>query len=99
MAANDDRRRSLLFECPAHIPVTVSILPAAWIEHRGAMEEVVSRHPLLFGENSGARDYDAIGDPKYLPEDLSFPSAPPRRSRRISWNVSKSWATRRGDCG
>ena len=58
MSMQQDRIKSLLFDHPATIPVSVSILPAAWMEHREAMDEVVARYPLLFGEQAGERDYD-----------------------------------------
>ncbi len=62
MGLHEDRIRSLRFERPEQIPVSVSILPAAWMKHREAMDEVVSRHPFLFGEHrKGDRDYDEVG--------------------------------------
>ena len=61
MSMQQDRIKSLLFDHPATIPVSVSILPAAWMEHREAMDEIVARYPLLFGEQAGERDYDAVG--------------------------------------
>ena len=60
MSLQKDRLRSLLFEGPEQIPVSVSILPAAWMTHREALDEVVARHPSLFGD-VGDRDYDAVG--------------------------------------
>lgn len=49
------------YERPQHIPVGMSILPAAWIRHREALSEIVSRHPLLFGhQREWERDYDAV---------------------------------------
>ena len=60
MSIQKDRLRSLLFEGPEQIPVSVSILPAAWIKHREALDEVVARHPSLFG-NVEDKDYDAVG--------------------------------------
>lgn len=60
MSIHQDRIRSLRFEHPEFIPVSVSILPAAWMKHREGMDEVVARHPLLFGESAGGRDYDAV---------------------------------------
>jgi len=62
MSLQQDRIRSLQFQRPEHIPVSISILPAAWMKHREALDEVVSRYPLLFGEHrQGDRDYDAVG--------------------------------------
>ena len=57
-----DRYKAMLFDRPEHIPVGVSILPAAWMVHREALDEIVARHPVLFGEQGkGERDYDAVG--------------------------------------
>ena len=43
------------------VPISASILPAAWIKHREAMSLLVARHPALFGEGAGGpRDYDAV---------------------------------------
>lgn len=61
MAEQDDRIRSLRFEHPARIPVSVGILPAAWIRHRAALDALVRQHPGLFGTVEGARDYDQVG--------------------------------------
>jgi hypothetical protein len=57
---DEDRYRSLLFEGPEQIPVSVSILPAAWMKHRQALDEVVARHPALLGSRTD-KDYDAVG--------------------------------------
>ncbi|MCX7799501.1 MAG: hypothetical protein N2109_04080 [Fimbriimonadales bacterium] len=56
----DDRLRSLLFERPSAIPVSVGILPAAWIRHREALDDLVAEFPGLFGAGRGPRDYDAV---------------------------------------
>ena len=66
MAQQNDRWKSLLFQRPEHLPVSVSILPATWIKHREALEEIVRRHPVLFGSQNGERDYDAVRDPEYI---------------------------------
>jgi uroporphyrinogen decarboxylase len=59
---NQDRIKSLRFERPEYIPVSASILPAAWMKHREAIDEIVAHHPVLFGEHKvGDRDYDAVG--------------------------------------
>ena len=57
----DDRTLAMNYEHPEYIPVSVSLLPAAWIKHREALEELVLRHPILFGEaQRGSFDYDAV---------------------------------------
>ena len=62
MSIQEDRLRSLKFERPEFIPVSASILPAAWIKHREAIDEIAARYPILFGSHrEGDRDYDAVG--------------------------------------
>jgi uroporphyrinogen decarboxylase len=61
MTLAQDRIRSLQFQGPEYIPISASILPAAWMKHREAMAEIVARHPILFGEQKlGDRDYDEV---------------------------------------
>ena len=58
----DDRTKAMEFDYPEYIPVGVSILPATWMKYREALDEVVSRHPIIFGkQEKGQRDYDAVG--------------------------------------
>ena len=61
----EDQRRAMEFRNPEHIPVSVSILPAAWMKYREKMAEVTARHPLLFGALEGKRDFDAVWTPTY----------------------------------
>jgi hypothetical protein len=61
MGVHEDRLKALRFEAPEQIPVSVSILPAAWMKHREALDEVVARHPALLGNRQdGEHDYDAV---------------------------------------
>lgn len=62
---DDDRLKALHFDHPEAIPVSVFILPSAWIKHRDALDAVVRRHPSLFGVSGGLRDYDAVLNPTY----------------------------------
>jgi uroporphyrinogen decarboxylase len=59
MGMREDQIRSLTFTHPEYIPVSIGVLPAAWIKYRGALDEIAVRHPLLFGEQV-KRDYDAV---------------------------------------
>jgi len=62
MSASDDRIKSMKFDHPEFIPVAVSLLPATWMKYREALEDLVARHPIIFGETSkGERDFDAVG--------------------------------------
>ena len=59
MDAQDNRIRSLKLEGPEQIPVSVGILPAAWMKYREELDELVASHPTLFGQQQD-RDYDAV---------------------------------------
>ncbi|PJB60765.1 MAG: hypothetical protein CO096_32250 [Armatimonadetes bacterium CG_4_9_14_3_um_filter_66_14] len=62
MSTADDRRKAIEFDSPEFIPVGVSLLPATWKRYREELEELVARHPVIFGETTkGERDFDAIG--------------------------------------
>jgi uroporphyrinogen decarboxylase len=61
MGQIEDRYKAINFECPETIPVNVSFLPAAWMKYREALDEIVARHPSLFGAQNEDRDYDAVG--------------------------------------
>ena len=57
-----DRIKAMRFEHPEYIPVSVGPLPATWKLRREAIEEIVLRHPICFGEyEKGSRDFDAMG--------------------------------------
>lgn len=61
MTAEEDRYKALRFEYPAYIPVRASILPAAWMKYREALDDLVAQHPVLFAQHDEQpRDYDAI---------------------------------------
>jgi len=62
MGMQEDRIKALRFEGPEFIPVSVGMLPAAWMKYREGLEAIVSRHPIVFGEHKqGDQDYDAVG--------------------------------------
>jgi uroporphyrinogen decarboxylase len=58
---HDDRMKAMLFEGPEYIPISVGVLPAAWMKYRAELDAIAARHPLLFGPQAGGRDYDAVG--------------------------------------
>jgi uroporphyrinogen decarboxylase len=61
MTLEQDRIKSLTYTYPDYIPVSVGILPAAWIKYRKSLDELVCSHPVIFGEcKVGERDYDAV---------------------------------------
>jgi len=58
----DDRIKAMLFQHPEYIPVRIGFLPATWMKYRQALDQLVRRHPLVFGRHEkGSRDYDAVG--------------------------------------
>ena len=57
-----DRLKSLTFDTPKTIPVSLGILPAAWMKYREKLDEIASRYPAVFGRQLVEhRDYDAVG--------------------------------------
>ena len=61
MSLQEDRLKALQFAGPEYIPVSVGILPAAWMKYRQELDDLVSAHPILFGETQRDRDCDAVG--------------------------------------
>ena len=51
----------MLFSGPASIPARIGFLPATWMRYRERLDEVVARHPLIFGAPEENRNYDAVG--------------------------------------
>ncbi len=51
--------KAVNFDYPEWVPCGVGLLPATWIAHREALEEVVLAHPRLFpGYRKGQTDFD-----------------------------------------
>jgi len=62
----DDYTKAMNFDYPEYIPVAVSLLPATWMKYREALDELVARHPTIFGEQPGVkRDYDGMAQGLY----------------------------------
>lgn len=62
MSVESDRLKALRFEGPELIPVSVGILPAAWMDKREALDELVHRYPeVCGGQAQEDRDYEAVG--------------------------------------
>lgn len=60
MSLADDRLRALRFERPELIPVSVGILPTAWMKYREELDELVRRFPeVCAGHLQDDRDYEA----------------------------------------
>lgn len=59
MTHEENYFRAIEFRSPAWIPVRVSLMPATWRKYREALEEIVIRHPRIFGEyQRGSRNFD-----------------------------------------
>ena len=59
---DSDRIKAMRFQRPEYIPVGVSLLPATWAQYREALDDLVARHPIVFGDwQRGSRDYDLVG--------------------------------------
>ena len=62
----DDRKKAMLFQRPEYIPVSLGVLPSAWIHYREELNAIAKRHPLLFGDWEEKRDYDMVSQPTYI---------------------------------
>ncbi len=61
MGIREDQIKAINFDHPEFIPIQANFLPAAWMKHREALDEIIERHPVLFGPKDNQRDYDAVG--------------------------------------
>jgi uroporphyrinogen decarboxylase len=62
----DDRIKTMRFEHTDNIPVSIGILPAAWMLYRDELDYIIRNHPSLFGEQGDKkRDYDAVWSDTY----------------------------------
>jgi hypothetical protein len=67
LTTEQDRLKSLTFDYPEAIPVSVGILPAAWIKHRESLSRLVSQYPAIFDNpETAGRNYDAIHTSTYV---------------------------------
>lgn len=61
MGLNEDRIKAIHLDSPEAIPISLSFLPAAWMKYREALDDIIARHPVLFGQIGKNPDYDAVG--------------------------------------
>ena len=67
MDVTEDHLKAVTWQRPSRVPIKVGLLPSTWMKYREALDEIVARHPLLFGKpRTEKRDYDKISDEKYL---------------------------------
>ena len=51
--------RTIEFRHPELIPISMSLMPATWAKYREDLEDVVVKHPTIFGNyEKGSRDFD-----------------------------------------
>jgi len=61
-----DREKAARWLHPDYIPVSVGILPSAWMKYRDELHQLANRHPILFGPQDQPPDYDAMAGGTYL---------------------------------
>ena len=58
--------KAMTFGRPEWTPCRIGLLPAAWMRHREALEDVLLEHPRIFpGLARGTTDFDAVWSPMY----------------------------------
>jgi uroporphyrinogen decarboxylase len=65
----NDYEKARCYLTPEFIPVSVSILPAAWMKYRTALFELTQRHPVLFDPRDDEPDYDHLAGGTYVAGD------------------------------
>lgn len=59
MTETENYLRAAEFRYPEWIPFNVNLMPGTWKKYRVELEELVMRHPLIFGSyEKGSRDFD-----------------------------------------
>jgi len=62
MNVRENYLRTVEFGCPEWIPCAVGLMPATWKKYREDLEDLVLRHPSIFGPyQKGARNFDEFG--------------------------------------
>lgn len=63
MTREENYYRTVEFRYPEYIICTVSLLPATWSKYRDDLQDLVIRHPIIFGEQKKDpnRNYDNFG--------------------------------------
>ncbi len=69
MSDYQDRIAAIEMTTPSRIPVSVGILPSAWMKYRDELTAVVKKHPDLFPSVDDARDYDSVWSETYTVGD------------------------------
>lgn len=62
MTSEENYLRAVEFRNPEWIPCSVSLLAATWAKYREALEDILIRHPIIFGAyKKGSRKFDDFG--------------------------------------
>ncbi|MEI6788218.1 MAG: uroporphyrinogen decarboxylase family protein [bacterium] len=60
-----DPMKAMNFEYPEAIPVSLGILPAAWMKYRDELNAIAKRHPTLLATKQSDNEYDSIWSETY----------------------------------
>jgi hypothetical protein len=61
LTLESDRVKAMQYAHPEYIPVSVGVLPAAWMKYRDQLDQLAAAHPILFRPDLvGNRDYDQV---------------------------------------
>ena len=62
MTNEENYLRTIEFRYPEWIHCTVALMPGTWARYREDLEDLVVRHPIIFGPyKKGSRDFDSFG--------------------------------------
>jgi len=62
MTDEENYLKTIEFRRPDWIPCSVSLMPATWAKYREDLEDIVIKHPIIFGaQKKGGRDFDSFG--------------------------------------
>ncbi len=61
MHDKENRLKAIKWGCPERIPISIGILPAAWMRYREALDAILARYPIAAaGHREQNRDYDCV---------------------------------------
>ena len=62
MTHEENYYRTVEFRYPEWIQCSVSLMPATWSKYREDLEDIVLKHPIIFGNyEKGSKDFDSFG--------------------------------------
>ncbi len=61
MTNEENYLRTVEFRNPAWIQCSVSLLSGTWARYREDLEDVVMRHPIIFGDHKKGGREDSLG--------------------------------------